>query len=194
MEDRGIGCASPIAPAGPPPGTWVLWTIDAAAWEPIFQHVDESHAIRRFLGCRRLAVVGVSRDGKDFSRAVLRALLERGYDAVPVNPAAAEVEGRRCHQSVADVSPPVEAALLLTPPARSAAAVADCLAAGVRRIWFHRGLGGGAVSVEALDLCARNGVDVVPGACPFMHLPGTGLPHRIHGFFHRLHRRRRPAA
>ena len=139
--------------------------------------------------------MGVSRDPKDFSRAVLKAFLDRGYDAVPVNPAMEEVDGRRCHPSVVAVSPPVEAALLLTPAARSAAAVADCLAADVRRIWLHRGLGSmGAVSPDALELCADNGVDVVAGECPFMYLEGTGLPHRIHGFFHRLGHGRRPAA
>jgi predicted CoA-binding protein len=35
-------------------------------------------AIDSFLSCRRLAVVGVSRDPKDFSRAVFRAFVERG--------------------------------------------------------------------------------------------------------------------
>jgi predicted CoA-binding protein len=42
-------------------------------------------AIDDFLGCRRLAVVGVSRDDEDFSRAVFRAFTGRGYEAVPVN-------------------------------------------------------------------------------------------------------------
>jgi predicted CoA-binding protein len=156
--------------------------------------MDETRAVGRFLACKRLALVGVSRDAKHFSRGVLRAFVERGYDVVPLNPSATEIEGRPCHRSVRDVTPPVEAALLLTPAARSAAAVEDCLAAGVRRIWFHRGGGPGAASVEALALCDRSGVDVVPGACPLMFLPRTGVVHRVHGFFHRLHQRRRPAA
>jgi predicted CoA-binding protein len=156
--------------------------------------MDETIAIQRFLACRRLALVGVSRDAKDFSRAVLRAFVERGYDVVPVNPSATEVDGRACQRSVRDVTLPVEAALLLTPPARSAAAVEECLAAGVRQIWFHRGGGPGAASVEALALCERSGIDVVRGACPLMFLPHTGVVHRVHGFFHRLHRRRRSAA
>ena len=156
--------------------------------------MDQSPSIQRVLACRRLAVVGVSRDPNDFSRAVLKAFLDRGYDAVQINPAAAEIDGRCCYPSVVAVPPPVEAALLMTPPAASAAAVADCLAAGVRRIWLHRGLGTpGAVSPEALKLCADNGVDVVAGECPFMYLQGTGLPHRIHGFFHHLRRPHAPA-
>jgi uncharacterized protein len=148
--------------------------------------MDTVTAVQRFLACRRLAVVGVSRNPKDFSRGLFRELLARGYDVVPVNPAAGEIEGRRCFHGVAEITPPVEAALLLTAPARSADAVRDCLAAGVRRIWFHRGAGVGSVSAEALELCDAAGADAVPGACAFMYLPGAGVPHRIHGFFHRL--------
>ena len=85
--------------------------------------MDDTLAVQRFLACRRVALVGVSRIPKDFSRAVLRAFAERGYDVVPVNPSATEMEGRPCFRSVRDVTPPVEAAVLLTPPGRSAAAV-----------------------------------------------------------------------
>ena len=62
-------------------------------------------AIDSFLSCRRIAVVGVSRDPKDFSRAVFRAFVERGYDAVPVNAAGGEVEGRRPRAAWARSSP-----------------------------------------------------------------------------------------
>ena len=153
--------------------------------------MKDQSAIQSFLACRRIALVGASRDPKDFSRALMRAFLQRGYDVVPVNPAAnrAEMEGRRCLRSVVDATPPVEAALLLTPPAHTAAAVMECVAAGVRRIWMHKGAGAGAASPDALALCARAGLEVVTGECPFMYLPDAGLPHRIHGFLHRLLRR-----
>jgi predicted CoA-binding protein len=147
--------------------------------------MSEKDTIGRFLACRRLALVGVSRNAKDFSRVLMRELVDRGYDVVPVNPTAAAIEDRACHASVRAVAPPVEAALLMTPPAQGPAAVQDCLASGVRRIWFHRGIGAGAASPEALRLCAQAGVEVVAGECPFMYLPATGLIHRIHGFFHR---------
>ena len=63
-------------------------------------------AIDSFLSCRRIAVVGVSRDPKDFSRAVFRAFVERGYDAVPVNAAGGEVEGRPAARRVGEVAAP----------------------------------------------------------------------------------------
>src|SRR5512143_4374728 len=107
--------------------------------------MSSKQAIDSFLSCRRVAVVGVSRDPKDFSRAVFRAFVERGYDAVPVNPAGGEAEGRRSVARVGDVQPPAEAALLLTPPAATAQVVRECAEAGVRRVWMHRSGGQGAV-------------------------------------------------
>ena len=142
--------------------------------------------IEQFLACRRLAVVGVSRDPRDFSRSVFRALTERGYDAVPVNPAGGAMEGRACASRLSDVQPPVEAALLLTPPSVTERVVRECAEAGVRRVWMHRGAGRGAVSPEAVAFCREKQIAVVDGACPFMFLPGTGRFHSLHRFFLRL--------
>jgi predicted CoA-binding protein len=140
---------------------------------------------RAFLDVRRFAVVGVSRNEKDFSRMVLRELLRRGYDAVPVNPALAEADGCRAYGRVSEIDPPVEAALLLTSPASTDAVLRDALAAGVRKVWFHRGGGPGSATPAALALCEASGVEVVHDLCPFMALPDAGLPHRIHGFLRR---------
>ena len=136
---------------------------------------------RAFVASRRIAVVGVSRDEKDFSRYLLRALLARGLDAVPVNPVLAEAEGRAAFRSVGEVSPAPDAALLVVPAARATDAVRDCLAAGVRRIWLHRGGGPGAASDEAIALCRAAGTEPIQGLCPFMALPGAGFPHSLHG-------------
>ncbi len=140
---------------------------------------------RAFLRARRIAVVGVSRDGKDFSRVLFRELNRRGLEAVPVNPALADADGRRAFARVQDVAPAPDAALLLVPPARAADAVRDCVAAGVKQIWFHRGGGPGSASPEALALCREAGVAIVQGLCPFMAFPDAGFPHRMHGFFRR---------
>jgi predicted CoA-binding protein len=143
-------------------------------------------AIDSFLSCRRIAVVGVSRDPKDFSRQVFRAFVERGYDAVPVNAAGGEVEGRPAARRVGEVQPPPEAALLMTPPAATDQVVRECAEAGVKRVWMHRGGGAGAVSPEAVVFCRERGIEVVDGECPFMFLPETSWFHGVHRFFKRL--------
>ncbi len=138
-----------------------------------------------FLELDRIAVVGVSRDPRAFSRAVLRALVHHGYDAVPVHPAVPELEGRRCFAHIAEAVPRVQAALVLTPPAVAAVVARDCLAAGVREIWFHRGAGPGAATPEAVALCRAAGVEPITDLCPFMVLPEAGWIHRIHARFRR---------
>lgn len=145
--------------------------------------IDEARAF--FLSARRIAVVGVSRDPKDFSRYVLRELLARGLDAVPVNPALAEAEGRPAFARAADVEPPPDAAILLVPAGAAEEAVRDCLRARVRRLWLHRGAGPGVATDALLALCAANRLEVVHGLCPLMALPHASLPHRVHGLVRR---------
>ena|SRR6266545_202990 len=139
-----------------------------------------------FLSRRRLAMVGVSRNPKDFSRVLLRELRARGYDIAPVNPQATEVEGLPCFAHVQDITPPPEGALLMTAAAVTGGVVRDCAAAGVPRIWMYRAGGKGAVHPEAVDFCRAQGIDVIAGECPFMFLPGAAWPHRLHGVLRKI--------
>ncbi|HKU20805.1 MAG TPA: CoA-binding protein [Terriglobales bacterium] len=138
--------------------------------------------VHEFLGQRRIALVGLSRDPKDFSRLLFREMCQRGYDMVPVNPAAGDLEGRRCFARVQEIEPPPEGALIMTAPRETERVVRDCAEAGVRRIWIHRGGGQGAVSKAAVEFCGHQGIHVVEGYCPFMFLPATPFFHRLHGF------------
>lgn len=139
-----------------------------------------------FLGQRRIALVGVSRDPRDLSRSLFRELRSRGYDVVPVHPSLESVDGVSCVRRLQEIAPPVDGALLMTPPAVTDHVVRDCKEAGVTRVWMHRGAGRGAVSPTAVAYCHDHGLAVVAGACPFMFLPQAGFLHRTHGFFARL--------
>jgi predicted CoA-binding protein len=146
--------------------------------------VTTRRQIDDFWALKRLAVVGVSRDPKHFSNQIWQELRQRRYDVVPVNPKAAELDGQRCYASVRDIQPPVEGVVIMTPPDVTEAVVRDCAYAGVKHVWMHRGLGGGAgsVSLAAVQYCEANGIDVVAGFCPYMFLPGTPFFHGMHAF------------
>ena len=75
----------------------------------------------------------------------------------------------------------MEAALLMTPPDLTERVIIECAKAGIRRIWMHRGITGGAVSAAAVAFCRARGMSVVAGACPYMFLPRPGFIHRVHG-------------
>ena len=138
--------------------------------------------IDEFLAQKRIAVVGVSRNATDFNRRLFQEFRKRGYDAVPVNPQATEIDGQRCYARVQDITPMVEAALLLTPSETTERVVWDCAEAGIHRVWMYRVGGKGAVSQAALEFCSQNGIRVIPGFCPLMFFPDTAWFHRLHGW------------
>jgi uncharacterized protein len=143
--------------------------------------------IQDFLGQKRLAIVGVSRAPQDFSRVVFREFCQRGYDAVPVNPEAQEIDGQQCFADIKDVQPPVQSVLLMTSPSITDTVVRECAAAGVQRVWMHRGGGRGAVSADAVEFCKSQGMAVIPGECPLMFLPGGSWFHRMHGWVKKIY-------
>lgn len=150
--------------------------------------VTTRQQIDDFLTLKRIALVGVSRDPKHFSNQVWQELRQRRYDVVPVNPNMPQLDSQRCYASVRDIQPPVEGVMIMTPPSATEAVVRDCVAAGVRRVWMHRGMGPGtgSVSPEAVQLGEANGIDVVAGFCPYMFLPGTPWFHGFHAFGKKL--------
>jgi len=141
--------------------------------------------IEDFLAQKRIAMVGVSREPKEFSGMLFKELSKRGYDMVPVNPATSEVLGRTCYARVQDIQPAVDAAILMTSPAVTESVVRDCAEAGIRRVWMYRAGGQGAVSGAAVEFCRAHGIQVVPGECPFMFLPNAGF-HAVHTFIRKV--------
>jgi uncharacterized protein len=142
--------------------------------------------IQDFLGLKRFAFVGVSRQPKDFSRILFREFLARGYQAVPVNPDAGEIDGQPCFARLQEIQPPVDGVLFMTAPAVTDTLVRDCEGAGIKRVWMFRGAGAGAATAEAVQFCESHGIPVIPGECPFMYLPGGAWYHRFHGFVKKI--------
>ena len=142
--------------------------------------------IEAFFRQRRFAAVGVSRNPEDFSRKMMREFEGRGYQVVPVNPAASELDGRPCFARVQDIVPAVQAVLILTPFAISEQIVRECVSAGVLHVWVHGVHGGETVGPEAAALCRERGVSLITRECPFMFLSNTGFPHRVHGLIRKI--------
>jgi predicted CoA-binding protein len=142
--------------------------------------------IRDFLAQKRIAIVGVSHDPKDFSRGLLRTLRARGYDAVAVNPGLESADDAPCYAHLTDITPPVHAALVMTSPAVTDEIVLECAKLHIPRVWMFRAGGNGSVSPQAVEFCEEHGIAVVPGECPYMFLEGESWFHRLHGFITRI--------
>lgn len=142
--------------------------------------------ISEFLSVKRFAMVGVSRDRSEFSRKLFSEFRERGYDVIPVNPGADEIDGVRCSAHVCDISPRVTAALLMTSRSATEDVLRECADAGVTLVWIYGISGEKDISPAARKICQEYGIELVPGYCPYMFMPMTALFHRIHGFAQRL--------
>jgi|YNPBryunderm2012_1023409.scaffolds.fasta_scaffold00102_24 predicted CoA-binding protein len=136
--------------------------------------------VRDFLAQKRWAVAGVSRRRLDFSRWLLGQLRQRGYEAIPVNPNAVEIDGQRCYARIPEIEPAPGVVLLMTPPRLALTLARDCEQAGVRRVWFYAAAGRGAASPEAIEFCRSRGMSVIAGLCPIMFFEDAGWLHRVH--------------
>jgi hypothetical protein len=128
-----------------------------------------AEAAADFLTAKRIAVTGVSRiPAGHGGNAVLKGLRARGFDAVPVNPNATEVEGLTCYPTVAAIPGGVDAVVVATRPEQAASTVRECAGLGITTVWLHRSFGRGSVSAEAVQAGRGAGIKVIPGGCPLM--------------------------
>ena len=137
--------------------------------------------IEGFLKLRRIAMAGVSRDPKDFSRVLFDELVKRGYDIVPLNPNTDLIGETPCYPRLTSIEKPVEGVLVMTPKEQTAQVCNDAIAAGVPWVWMYSAVGHGAVDPVAAEKCRRAGIDVIEGHCPYMFLEGAAWYHKAHG-------------
>ena len=118
--------------------------------------------IKSFLAGKRFAVVGASRDREKYGNKVLRAYLQNGLDAVPVNPTGGEIEGLTAYPDLTQVPGQVDGVSIITPPKVTETVVAQAVSLGLKHIWMQPG----AESDAAIDVAKRSGANVIAeGPC-----------------------------
>ncbi|MBK5266001.1 MAG: CoA-binding protein [Acidimicrobiia bacterium] len=133
-----------------------------------------------FLNSKRIAVTGVSREPASHgSNIVYQRLRERGYEVFAVNPNAEQVEGDAAFRDLASIPGGVDAVVIGTRPETAMDTVKECAELGIKRVWMHRGFGGGSVSETAAEFGRANGVEVIDGGCPLMFDPTADGGHKV---------------
>lgn len=120
---------------------------------------DASTRIREFLAGEVYAVVGASNDRSKYGNKVLRAYLQKGKRAIPVNPKATTVEGIAAVPDLASLSEPVHGVSIITPPEITERIVEEAAKAGVKRLWMQPG----AESARAVRRAEELGLSVIAG-------------------------------
>jgi predicted CoA-binding protein len=118
-------------------------------------------------------VVGCSPDARRDSHRIARLLQARGYRVVPVNPAADELLGTRCHPSVTDAAgeEELEVVDLFRRSEHVAPHVDEAIEAGAKAVWMQLGVIDKASAARA----RAAGLRVVIDRCPAIELRRLGI-------------------
>jgi predicted CoA-binding protein len=123
---------------------------------------------------RRIAVVGASDKAWRPSHGVFGFLLERGYDATPINPLAAgrPIHGRTIVASLAEAQP-LEMVDIFRASANAGAAVDEAIRLGAQTVWMQLGV----IDQAAAERARAAGLTVVMDRCPVIEVRRLGLAH-----------------
>ncbi|WP_368414129.1 CoA-binding protein [Falsiroseomonas sp.] len=139
--------------------------------------MTDDAAIRDLLlATRRIAEVGASDRPDRPSHGVFRFLLDRGYEAVPVNPVLAgrEIHGRSVVAAL-DEAAPLDMVEVFRRSAEAGAVVDEAIRLGARSVWLQLGVIDPAAAARARAV----GLAVVMDHCPAIEWRRLGLPARI---------------
>jgi predicted CoA-binding protein len=132
--------------------------------------------VEDFLSQRKLAIIGVSRNGRKFGNVIFKELSAKGYKILPINPNTKRIGDVHCYPSLKALPEPVEGLIIVTPPTQTEQIVQEVSVVGIKRVWMQQG----SQSKKALEFCEKNDIDVVAGECILMFAEPLALFHRIH--------------
>jgi len=167
-----------------------LATLSLASREPAAAPDNLAHA-QDFLAHGKVAIVGLSRDPRSFSRQIANAMTSHGIDVVGVNRLGSDPPFTVA--TLADVPDLYRRPVFVIAPASEALTIVDeAIAAGVRHLWFHQGAGPASSTPAAVQRARHAGIRVIDDLCPFMVLEPNHWLHGLHRGL-RLHSASHPA-
>jgi predicted CoA-binding protein len=132
---------------------------------------DPIHSI--LTGTRRIAVVGVSKNPDRASNAVLRFLVQHGFEVVGVNPGLAgqTMHGAPVVASLEEAGP-LDMVDVFRASDQAGAVVDEAIRLGARTVWMQLGV----IDAAAADRARAAGLAVVMDRCPIIEWRRLGLP------------------
>jgi len=120
--------------------------------------------------CKRIALFGASPRADRPSYRIMRFLLEKGYEVIPIRPGVKEILGQRCYPLIAEVPAPIDLALIFRRSEEVPPIVEAAIEKGVKAVWMQEGV----VSPEAFDRAIRGGLRAVMDRCIYKELIARG--------------------
>ena len=139
-----------------------------------FQNPSDAELRALLLDRPVIALVGASVRPTRPSHEVMAALLEEGYDVIPVNPNEREVLGRVCYPSLRELPRPVDLVDVFRRAEETPPIAREAVAIGARTLWLQLGV----VNEEAARIARSAGLTLVMDRCLIVeHRRLVGMRH-----------------
>jgi len=142
--------------------------------------------IEEFISCKRIALVGMSGNGKKFGNMVAKELSGKGYEIYPVHPVAREIDGLKCWPDLVSLEGKIDGVFIAVSPANVSPLLEQAASIGLKNIWLQQGTWSKEVGLTV----NRLNLPVISDKCIMMYAPPVKSVHRFHrvisGWFGKL--------
>ncbi len=113
--------------------------------------------------CGNIAVVGLSDKPERTSHMVAKAMQERGYRIIPVNPVAQgkEILGETCYASLSEVPEKIDIVNVFRRSEHTPPIAEEAVRVGARVLWLQQGI----YNEEAAAIAQQGGLTVIMDRC-----------------------------
>jgi len=125
----------------------------------IDEHTDDQ--IREILSLNKVVVIGMSKNSSKAAHYVPKYLSDNGYDVIPVNPSSDEILGKKCYDSVLDITEPIDIVDVFRPSDQVLPFVKDAIKKKPKVIWLQEGIH----NSEAEALAKSHGIKIIFNRC-----------------------------
>lgn len=136
-----------------------------------------------FVESKTYAIAGVARDKKKFGNYVFRKLKEKGFQVLPINPNATEIDGSACYADVSLLPVDISHLIVITPKNQTLQVIEAAVNKGIKNIWVQQS----SETKEVLDYANGKDNNFFFNKCIMMYAQPTGM-HKIHKFINDLFR------
>jgi predicted CoA-binding protein len=110
---------------------------------------------------KTIAIVGASQKPERDSHMIMQFLMRHGYEVIPVNPAFAEIAGKKCYPSLRKIPVHVDIVDIFRKSEDVKPIVDDAIAIKADTIWMQLGV----VNEEAAKTASDAGLKVIMNRC-----------------------------
>lgn len=128
-----------------------------------YEHPSREEIKNILAECKNIAVVGLSDNPERTSHMVSKAMQDKGYRIIPVNPTAAgkTILGEVCYASLQDVPEQVDLVNVFRRSEHTPQVAREAVQAGARTLWLQLGI----YSEEAASIAQEAGLNVIMDRC-----------------------------